>query len=153
MTRLKGMSSVAFAALVLWCAVLSVIDIRERRLPNALTGAGALGVLGYALYTAQFTAALVGAALLALPYLAVHLVTPTGFGAGDVKLAVGLGGAAMLGGARALALAAVAAPVLTALIGTILLIRRRVTGGAAPGPIPHGPAMCLATVSAILLVR
>ncbi|MFI9502809.1 prepilin peptidase [Nocardia sp. NPDC052566] len=146
------MSPVAFSALAAWCAALSVIDIRARRLPNALTVPGALVVLGYALFTMQFTAALLGAALLALPYLAVHLTAPTAFGAGDVKLAIGLGAASILGGPQAWALAAITAPALTACAGTTLLLIHRIRGAATcPNhPIPHGPAMCAATTLALL---
>ncbi|WP_378731713.1 prepilin peptidase [Nocardia brasiliensis] len=149
------MPIVAFAALLAWCVVLSVIDFRQRRLPNSLTGWGALGVFGYALSTTQFTAALLGAALLAVPYLAVHLVLPTAFGAGDVKLAVGLGAAAALGGGQAWVWAALTAPLLTAAAGIVLLGMHRsrapVDGADAPRrlAVPHGPAMCLATVCAL----
>src|SRR5689334_1026843 len=48
-TRLEDMTFLAFATLAGWCAVLSGWDVRERRLPNALTGGLALGVFGYAL--------------------------------------------------------------------------------------------------------
>src|SRR5258708_3408727 len=124
-TRLDVMSPITFFLLAAWWAVLSVIDMQQRRLPNVLTGWGALIVLGYALFTTQFTAAVVGAALLVVPYLLVHLAVPAAFGAGDVKLAVGLGATAALGGAQAWVWAAVAAPVLTA-------------GGARRGPFTPG---------------
>ncbi|RJO68355.1 prepilin peptidase [Nocardia panacis] len=146
------MSSVAVSVLALWCAALSAFDLRSRRLPNALTGAGAIGILGYALGIGRFGAALLGAALLALPYLLIHLCTPRGFGAGDVKLAVGLGAVAALAGPRTWAVAAIAAPVLTAVIGAAALGLRRIRGGDAPGPLPHAPAMCLSTALAIALV-
>ncbi|WP_194814025.1 prepilin peptidase [Nocardia sp. XZ_19_385] len=143
------MEILAFAVLTGWCAVLSGWDLWQRRLPNALTGLLALGVLGYALFTMQFTAAAVGALLLAAPYLLVHLVTPDALGAGDVKLAAGLGAAAGLGGAQAWVWAAVGAPVLTAFVGITALCANRIRRGAAtegPYPVPHGPAMCAATL-------
>ncbi|WP_405165379.1 A24 family peptidase [Nocardia sp. NBC_01499] len=149
------MPIVAFAALLAWCVVLSVIDFRQRRLPNPLTGWGAVAVFGYALSTTQCTAALLGAALLAVPYLLVHLVLPDAFGAGDVKLAVGLGAAAALGGGQAWVLAALAAPLLTASVGVAVIGLRRIRAPTDwPGPlrrisVPHGPAMCLATVCAL----
>ncbi|MFI6167020.1 A24 family peptidase [Nocardia sp. NPDC051052] len=149
------MPIVAFAALLAWCVVLSVIDFRRRRLPNPLTGGGAVAVFGYALSTAQYTAALLGAVLLAVPYLLVHLVLPAAFGAGDVKLAVGLGAAAALGGGQAWVWAALAAPLLTACAGIAVLGLRRIRTPTdlpeAPHriAIPHGPAMCLATICAL----
>ncbi|WP_153413090.1 prepilin peptidase [Nocardia macrotermitis] len=142
----------AFLALTGWCVVLSVIDLRERRLPNALTGPGAVTVLGVATVTGRGTAAALGALLLAVPYLLIHLLFPAAFGAGDVKLALGLGAAATFGGAQVWVWAALAAPVLTALAGLVVRIRGR-PARAAPvdRAIPHGPAMCLATLGALLL--
>ncbi|MFF3223546.1 prepilin peptidase [Nocardia suismassiliense] len=179
------MPNVAFAALLAWCVVLSVIDFRQRRLPNSLTGGGAVAVFGYALSTDQCTAAFVGTALLAVPYLLVHLALPAAFGAGDVKLAVGLGAAAALGGGEVWVQAAVAAPLLTACAGIAVVVlcrirgpidfsrrtrdptgrsssKRAPSGPSSAGPIaewscdrpsriavPHGPAMCIATVCAL----
>ncbi|MEV6276482.1 prepilin peptidase [Nocardia sp. NPDC051832] len=146
------MEILAFAVLTGWCAVLSGWDLRQRRLPNALTGLLVLGVLGYALLTTQFSAAVAGALLLAGPYLLVHLVRPDALGAGDVKLAAGLGAAAGIGGAQAWVWAAVAAPALTAGLGITALCANRIRRGAAtagPRPVPHGPAMCAATLFAL----
>ncbi|MFI9404618.1 prepilin peptidase [Nocardia sp. NPDC052316] len=131
-TRVDGMPNVAFAALLAWCVVLSVIDFRQRRLPNSLTGGGAVAVFGYALSTTQCTAAVLGAVLLAVPYLLVHLALPAAFGAGDVKLAVGLGAAAALGGGQAWVQAAVAAPLLTGCAGIAAVGLRRVGHSADP---------------------
>ncbi|WP_327118791.1 A24 family peptidase [Nocardia sp. NBC_01730] len=148
------MSPIVFALLTGWCSALSVIDLRHRRLPDVLTGWGAAGIFGYALCTARFTSALLGAVLLAVPYLVIHLVASAAFGAGDVKLAVGLGAVAACGGAQAWVWAAIAAPVLTACAGLVLLAVRRMrardTGRCL---VPHGPAMCLATLVAVLLTN
>ncbi|MFC9895896.1 prepilin peptidase [Nocardia sp. NPDC127579] len=146
------MEILAFAVLTGWCAVLSWWDLRQWRLPDPLTGSLALGTLGYAWYAGQFGAGVIGAALLAVPYLLVHLAAPGALGAGDVKLAVGLGAAAGPGGAQVWVWAAVAAPVLTAALGVARLcanrIRRR-AGPGASGGVPHGPAMCAATLIAL----
>ncbi|MEU6185303.1 prepilin peptidase [Nocardia sp. NPDC047038] len=150
------MTPLACAALTVWCAALTTFDLREGRLPNRLTGSGALVVLGYALHTKHFTAALLGALLLSAPYLLVHLAAPAALGAGDVKLAVMLGGATALGGARPWVWAALGAPALTACVALGALVRRRAFGSrpADPGDsaltVPHGPAMCLATLLALL---
>ncbi|TLF97849.1 prepilin peptidase [Nocardia cyriacigeorgica] len=117
----------ALIALGAWCMALSVSDIRTRRLPDLLTGPGAVVVLAYAAATGRLAAALVGAVLLSVPYLMVHLVTPAAFGAGDVKLAVGLGAAAGMCGGQAWAWAAVGAPVLTAVAGIAALVLPRRT--------------------------
>jgi leader peptidase (prepilin peptidase)/N-methyltransferase len=142
------MSPIAFALLATWCSVLTVFDIRQRRLPNALTASGAVIIFGYALFTTQFTAAVVGSILLTMPYLLVHLIAPASLGAGDVKLAVGLGAVAALGGAQVWVRAALVAPILTAAFGLAVLAHWRIRSGAdraGPPALPHGPAMCLAT--------
>lgn len=150
------MSPFAFTAFAAWCAALTVLDLRERRLPNILTGFGALAVLGYALITGQFTVAALGATFLVTPYLLVHLAAPAALGAGDVKLALGLGGAAALGGAHSWVWAALGAPALTACIASVALAARRVRTsflGAPAGTrltVPHGPSMCLSTLFALV---
>ncbi|WP_280502276.1 prepilin peptidase, partial [Nocardia farcinica] len=118
-----SMTTAALVLFTLWCAVLAAVDLRVRRLPNALTGAGALAVFGYALATGRPWPAVVGALLLASPYLAVHLAAPAACGAGDAKLAVAVGAAAGLGGAQAWVTAALGAPVLTAAAGSMMLAR------------------------------
>ncbi len=146
----------AYTAFLAWCSALCAVDLRERRLPNALTGAGAVGVLGFAAMTGHGSVALAGAILLAVPYLAIHLIAPAAFGAGDVKLAIGLGGAAACGGADVWVWAALGAPVLTALVGSVRLLSHRVRrcrAGPMDSAVPHGPAMCLATVAALILAR
>ncbi len=149
----RDMTPLAYVALAVWCALLTVSDVRERRLPNRLTGSGVLAVLGYALFTKQFTIALLGALLLSVPYLLVHLLTPGALGAGDVKLAVALGAAAALGGARTWVWAAIGAPALTACLAAgVLACRRASTAAVRDGnaaTVPHGPAMCSATLLAL----
>ncbi|MFC4373616.1 prepilin peptidase [Nocardia halotolerans] len=156
------MTTAAFCLLIAWCLLLGVIDIHARRLPNALTGAGAVTVFLYALHTDQLASAVIGAALLTMPYLVTHLVSPVALGAGDVKLAVALGAAAALAGSSAWTWAAIAAPVLTATAAAVVLARRwlrTALSGAAGATrhdpaqrlVPHGPAMCLATVTAMAL--
>ncbi len=163
-----GMTTLGFLTLTVWCVALSLGDIRSRRLPNLLTVPGAVGVLGYATLTGRFHTAAWGAALLATPYLLIHLTRPAALGAGDVKLAVGLGAAAGLGGGQVWVWSAVAAPVCSAIAGVGALLGsragRRIYGGRyhgpaprapapeGPGPtIPHGPSMCAATLLGLAL--
>ncbi|WP_280348014.1 A24 family peptidase [Nocardia neocaledoniensis] len=154
------MTTAAFCLLIAWCVLLGVIDVHARRLPNALTGVGAAAVFLYALYTGQPATAVIGAALLTMPYLVTHLVSPAALGAGDVKLAVSLGGAAALAGAPAWVWAALAAPLLTAVAAVLVLGWDRLRSARGRGEprrrpagrvVPHGPAMCLATVTAMAL--
>ncbi len=138
-------AGVAGACVLAWLAVLSVYDIRERRLPNWLTIPGAAVVLAMATAAGRGVPALLGAIGLAGLYLAVHLIAPAAMGAGDVKLAVGLGGLTGAFGFDVWALAALAAPLLTAVLACIAIIRR------SSSTVPHGPSMCLATLIAAAL--
>ncbi|MCM6776825.1 A24 family peptidase [Nocardia sp. CDC159] len=149
------MTAIALALLALWCTTLSLIDLRTRRLPDSLTLPGGFAVLGFALFTDRFSVAVTGALLLVVPYLLVHLAAPAAFGAGDVKLAAGLGAAAACGGAHAWTWAALAAPMLTAVGGgaAALLRAYRSHAPSANTAVPHGPSMCFATVAALLAVR
>ncbi|ANW64541.1 prepilin peptidase [Mycolicibacterium murale] len=119
--------------LAVWLGVLSVCDLRWRRLPNLLTLPGFAVILVIAGLDGRGAAAALGAAVLAAVYLAGFLLG--GFGAGDVKLALGLGAATGAAGIEAWVPAALLAPVLTLLLA--MLMRSRV--------VPHGPSMCLAT--------
>ena len=133
---------ITIASLVLvWLAALSCYDVRQRRLPNALTVPGAAVILLAATVAGRGVAALAGAVALAALYLLVHLLAPEAMGAGDVKLAIGLGGLAGCFGVEVWFLAALAAPLLTALLG----LAGRLRGAAT---VPHGPSMCLATAAA-----
>jgi leader peptidase (prepilin peptidase) / N-methyltransferase len=133
--------------LLAWLAVLTRYDIAERRLPNGLTLSGAAVIVLGAAVAGRGLAALAGAAALAGVYLLVHLAAPAAMGAGDVKLAIGLGGLTGCFGAEVWFLAALAAPLLTALWGVVT----RLCGGAGATTVPHGPAMCLASAAAAAL--
>ena len=136
----------AGACVLAWLTVLSVYDIRERRLPNWLTMPGAAVILAVAAAVGRGVPSLLGAIGLAGLYLAVHLIAPAAMGAGDVKLAAGLGGLTGSFGFDAWALAALAAPLLTAVWGCVLLVRR------SESIVPHGPSMCLASILSAALV-
>ena len=133
---------VTVGVVLAWLVVLSCYDIRTRRLPNALTLPGAAVILLAAGFAGRGLPALAGAAALAAVYLLVHLAAPAAMGAGDVKLAIGLGGLAGCFGVGVWFLAALVAPLLTAL----LALGARAGSGALT--VPHGPSMCVATAGA-----
>lgn len=136
---------IAAACLVLaWLAALSCYDIRERRLPNALTLTGAAAVLAGATAAGRGSAALAGTGALTAVYLAVHCAG--GMGAGDVKLALGLGALTGCFGVGVWFLAALGAPLLTAVLGAVGRLRGGADGTAA---VPHGPSMCLASAAGV----
>ena len=140
------MRASAFGVVLLWVAALTVYDIRHRRLPNALTLPGALAVLAVAAGCGRGLPALAGALGLAALYLLVHLAIPAAMGAGDVKLALGLGGLTGAFGADVWLLAALGAPLLTALLAAVIAVRDRTA------TVPHGPSMCVASLAAAALV-
>jgi leader peptidase (prepilin peptidase)/N-methyltransferase len=136
---------VAGACVLAWLTALSVFDICERRLPNWLTLPGAVVVLAVAAATGRGVPAVLGAVGLAGLYLVVHLVAPAAMGAGDVKLAVGVGALTGAFGYDVWVLAAVGAPLLTAIWALVALSRR------SSSTVPHGPSMCIATLAASAL--
>jgi leader peptidase (prepilin peptidase)/N-methyltransferase len=140
------MHPLVFGAVLLWAAALTVFDVRYRRLPNALTLPGAAAVLAVAVGCGRGLPALAGALGLAALYLIVHLAIPAGLGAGDVKLALGVGGLTGAFGPDVWLLAALGAPVLTAVLAAVIAVWNRTV------TVPHGPSMCLASLAAAALV-
>jgi leader peptidase (prepilin peptidase) / N-methyltransferase len=137
---------VLFGIVVAWAATLTVLDVRHRRLPNALTLSGAVVILAVAAGCGRGLPALAGALALAALYLVVHLLIPAGLGAGDVKLALGVGGLTGALGPDVWLLAALGAPVLTGLLAVVVAVRDRTA------TVPHGPSMCVASLAAASLV-
>lgn len=136
---------VAVTAVAVWLMVLSAYDIRHCRLPNALTLPGAAVIIAVAALNGSGAAATAGAAALFGLYLCLHLMSPTGLGGGDVKLALGLGALTGCFGTGVWFLGAVGAPVLTLLCGLCTQVVR-------PGRhLPHGPSMCVASALAVAL--
>ena len=130
------------AAVIAWAAALSVTDIRRRRLPNALTLPGAVAILAGAAAVGSAIPALLGGLALAGLYLLVHLADPTGIGAGDVKLALGLGALTGTYGFPVWFLGALGAALLTVVVGVVAMLRHHSTC------VPHGPSMCVASLAA-----
>jgi leader peptidase (prepilin peptidase) / N-methyltransferase len=137
--------ALAGACVLAWLTVLSIYDIRERRLPNWLTMPGAAAVLGIAAVHGRAVPAMLGAVALFAVYALVHLVSPAAMGAGDVKLAVGIGALTGTFGGDVWVLAALGAPLLTAVLAVVAVLRR------SGQPVPHGPSMCLAAMTATAL--
>jgi leader peptidase (prepilin peptidase) / N-methyltransferase len=138
-----GIASVCALA---WLVVLSVYDVRTRRLPNYLTLPGAAGVLIVAVAAGRGAPALLGGAALFAVYLVVHLAAPATMGAGDVKLALGIGALTGSFGIDVWTLSALGAPLLTTGLILVAMLCR------AGSTVPHGPSMCLAAVAACALV-
>ncbi|SRR5689334_1515890 len=137
---------VAGVCVLAWLTALSMYDVRVRRLPNWLTIPGAAVILAAAATHGRGVPAVVGAGALCAIYAVVHLISPKAMGAGDVKLAIGIGALTATFGSDVWLLAALGAPVLTAGWALITAMRR------AERTVPHGPSMCLAAVAASALV-
>ncbi len=131
----------------LWMAVLTGYDIRQRRLPNWLTLPGFAMIMVVATGSGRGPAAALGAGVLATVYLLAHEVAPTAMGAGDVKLALGLGALTGCFGGDVWLLAAIGAPLLTAVIGGVARL------GWSTTTVPHGPSMCAASAAALGLAQ
>ncbi|MBJ8345290.1 A24 family peptidase [Antrihabitans sp. YC2-6] len=142
------MSWLAMALFTLWCGLLVYFDVTRLKLPNVLTLSGAALVCGFGFADGRGTVVVIGGVLLAAIYLLVHLAAPTAMGAGDVKLALSLGGVAALGGPDVWLWAAILAPLGTATAGVVLLARNRRVGRTV---VPHGPFMCGATLLALVV--
>lgn len=135
----------AGVCVLVWFIGLSWYDIRERRLPNWLTVPGAVAVLACAAVAGHGVAAVAGALSLFVIYLALHLIAPAAMGAGDVKLAIGIGALTGAYGIDVWSLAAMGAPLVTA--GWAIVVRLR----SAERTVPHGPSMCVTAAVAAAL--
>lgn len=154
-----------------WLIVAAgVVDLRHRRLPNALT-VPALPVALLLLLPvgpAAVARGAGGAAVAAAVHLALHLVDGRAVGVGDAKLAAPLGAVLAAVAWPALVLGAVAAAVLTVVLAAVGSparsgVREPAVPAPGPGPprrrwlagraVPHGPSMLLATwlVAVVLL--
>jgi leader peptidase (prepilin peptidase) / N-methyltransferase len=130
-------------AALLWMGALTGYDIRQRRLPNWLTLPGFAVIMCVAAGSGHGRAAALGAGLLAAVYLLAHAAAPAAMGAGDVKLALGLGALTGCFGGDVWLLAAIGAPLLTAVIGLVARL------GWSATTVPHGPSMCVASAAAL----
>lgn len=129
-------AGVAVACVLGWLTALTVYDVTQRRLPNALTVPGAAVVLAAAVLAGRGSGAALGASALTMLYLVVHLAAPSAMGAGDVKLALGIGALTGAFGVDAWILAAIAAPLLTALWGVVAWDSRGTGASEATGGSP-----------------
>lgn len=141
-----------------WLAVCAVplgwIDVAVHRLPDVLTAAAYAGTAAFLLLAAAASGhwpslgrAVLGGLLLAACYLVLALISPSGMGAGDVKLAASLGTALAWFGWSTLLAGAAAGFLLGGAYGVILLATRRVSRGQL---IPFGPFMIAGTFLAII---
>jgi leader peptidase (prepilin peptidase) / N-methyltransferase len=140
-----GLVLAAASWLAAWAGPLAWIDAATRRLPNVLTApayAGTAALLVLAAATGMdwpdLLRALLGGFLLAAFYLVLTLISPSGMGLGDVKLAASLGTLLAWFGWAALLAGAFGGFLLAAVYGVALLVSGRAT---RKHHIPFGPFM------------
>ncbi|HTR76234.1 MAG TPA: A24 family peptidase [Solirubrobacterales bacterium] len=127
-------------------ATVSVIDLRERRVPNRVLGvAVALGLSLLAVADPSSVPGRLAVALLAGgAFLALALLRPDGFGMGDVKLIGVMGFFLGVGVLTAIMVALLSA----SLLGLVLFVRDG--RAAAKATIPFAPLLALGGVLALL---
>ena len=135
----------AACALAVVAVPLAFVDVAVHRLPDPLTGAAyAVTVAGLLIAAASdghwgaLGRAAAGGAALAGFYLLLAVISPSGMGLGDVKLAASLGTLLAWSGWRALVLGGFAGFLLAALYSVVLLAVGRTT---RKQHIPFGPFM------------
>jgi leader peptidase (prepilin peptidase) / N-methyltransferase len=147
---------VAFAAAGVGCALLAVVDLAVRRLPDRLVTGTLLVLLAPLLVAAASGAgwgtlgrALLAAAVLVVGYFVLAFISPSGLGLGDVKFAAVVG--AFLGwfGWPYVAVGTLLAFVLNAAVAVLVLLSRR---GTRESQIPFGPAMMLGAALAVVIL-
>src|SRR4051812_18261191 len=140
------------AVLLATCAAATVTDLRERRIPNRLTGPAALAafVLGCALDLDGQPARLVAGAAATAFFGVAATVSPQGMGMGDAKLAGVIG---LCLGPEGTVVAVLAALAAGSLYGIATLVRHG--RQARKAAIPFGPFLALGAVAGVvpLLLR
>jgi leader peptidase (prepilin peptidase) / N-methyltransferase len=132
---------------------LVAIDMLARQLPRTLIWPTCMAVAGLlAIETIRsgdmsgLLRAAASATALASGYLALAVISHGGLGAGDVRLAVLIGGVLGWHNWQALIVGAALGFVITGVAACALAIRRR-----CPAALPHGPGMLAGALLALLL--
>ena len=133
--------------------VLTVTDLQHKRLPNAILLPGAVVLAALLILGAlaedrpgDLRGSVVAAAVLFALFLLAAVVSPTGMGMGDVKLAGVLGLALGLAGLSATLVAMLIAFALHAVVSVVLLAARRAGRRTA---LPFGPPLLVGAAVAL----
>ena len=143
----SGLTGAVIGAVCGLAAWAAVVDVRELRLPDRLVAGAALPVLlfaGVAVVRGEAGVVgqiLLGAAVVALPLLVLHVISPVSLGFGDVKLGAVLGAALGLVDPRLGLVALCIASGGTVAVAAVL--RRRA--------LPFGPGLVLGTTGAFVV--
>jgi leader peptidase (prepilin peptidase) / N-methyltransferase len=124
-------------------AAAASVDAATARLPDLVVLPGVAAVLTAAALVDRLALALLGAALLALPMLVVHLARPAGMGFGDVKFGLLLGAGVGAVAVPLVPLAFLLAAIVHAIACCALRCRDRL--------LPFGPALAVASGTILTL--
>lgn len=134
--------------------VLSVVDLREGRLPHPLTAVVGSGAITIGVAAGDARAAVFGAAAAYAVHIAIRGFAAGAVGGGDVQLSVAVGALAGPAGPVGWALAFLIAALSTAALSTASLSTASLSTGARSGAalldgvgraaVPHGPSLCVA---------
>lgn len=156
-------AGVANAALILWAVPViwaAVFDARRSRLPDRLVLPG-VGLTVLATLTASaiegtwrpFIVTSAGAAVMAAPLAAMHVVSPAGLGFGDVKYGVLLGaGIGLVGAPGAGLLVLVVAGFLQLVVARARPWPAQRHPDAVRGAAPFGPSLAIASIGWVVMV-
>jgi leader peptidase (prepilin peptidase)/N-methyltransferase len=143
----------AFAAVMAAGTAISIVDLREKRIPNRMllvAGPVAALLLAAGLLVrgepAKLLAVLAGAGAMFVLYFLIALVAPAAMGMGDVKLAALLGGALGAVGMTAWLVGVLAAFLVGGVVATVALVAGRV---GWRGSIPFGPWMIVGALTGL----
>ncbi|MGQ0678456.1 MAG: prepilin peptidase [Actinomycetota bacterium] len=144
-----GLSTIlpAFLAYATTLAILSAVDLDERRIPNKVLGpmavVGAVLLAAAAMVTGRPGVLLVmavGAVGYALPMLLLAIVAPGSMGMGDIKLAGYIGMHLAWFGLEHVLIGALLAFIIGAAVGLLLIALRK---KGRKDTVPFGPSMAL----------
>ena len=134
---------------------LTIVDVRTHRLPNRIVLPTLVALLALAVIDAlltresgPLTGALLGLLALGGFYALLRLVSRSGMGGGDVKLAAVIGFLLGWHGGEALVIGAASAFVLGSLFALVLILLRRADGATR---IAFGPWMIAGAVLGVLV--
>lgn len=148
---------VAFAAVGVGCALLVVVDLMVRRLPDVLVAGTTVALLVPLALAAAISdewsalgRSLLAAVVLLAVYFLLALIAPNGLGLGDVKFAFVVGGFLGWFGWNHVLMGTVLGFIINGAVALVVLL---VVRGGSGMQIPFGPSMVLGAVSALALLR
>ena len=146
--------AIALATLIILTAV-SIIDIRERRIPNRITYPSIItllifmtGVGKFANSGPEYSRALIGLVFTFCLFLSIHMINSKGIGLGDVKLAALLGLTLAWESFDALIFGIFSIFIVSGIYSMILVVRNP---KMISGSIPFAPFMTLGYIVGMIL--